>query len=162
MMEFKIEQLALCPRDPSAAKELLTAMGAGDWAEDHVVAAGKVFGEEARNEANLSFSYQMLGAGNELELLSYTAGANWMDERAGINPHRVSHLGMHCSAEDLVEWRKFFAARNIPVAQEVMTESHTNPAIDGKRLYNYVIFDTWAILGVDIKLIVRRHVGSDL
>ena len=62
---------------------------------------------------------------------------------------------MHCSAEELVQWRAFFAERDIPVAQEVFTESHTNPVIAGQRWYNYVIFDTKDILGVDLKFIVR-------
>lgn len=153
MMEFKIEQLALCPRDPSAAKELLTAMGAGAWAEDHVVAVGSVFEDrQATNEADLSFSYSMLGGGNELEVLNYTDGNNWMEER----PRRVSHLGMHVTNEELAEWRRFFTNRGIEVAQEVKTKTHTNPHISGKRWYHYVIFDTFDILSVDIKLIVRR------
>jgi hypothetical protein len=43
------------------------------------------------------------------------------------------------------------------VAQEVLTQSHTNPVISGKRWYNYVIFDTKDILGVDLKFIVRKE-----
>lgn len=156
-MQFKIEQLALCPRDPVAAKELLTAMGAGEWAEDHVMATGHVFGDRSDNEANLSFSYQMLGAGKELEVLEYTSGNNWMEER----PRRVSHIGMHCSAEELGDWRRFFTDRGIEVAQEVKTTSHTNPHIAGKRWYHYVIFDTFDMLSTDIKLIVRRD-SADL
>ena len=46
------------------------------------------------------------------------------------------------------------------MAQEVMTESHTNPVIAGKRTYNYVIFDTKEILGVDVKFIVRINHDS--
>lgn len=149
-MKFKIEQVALHPRDPAAAMELLDAMGAGEWARDHVVANGEVFGHEARNEANLNFEYDMLKGANELEVLNYTTGDHWMAE-----DHRVSHLGMHCSAEELKQWRKFFEERGISVAQEVKTESHTNPHIAGKRWYNYVIFDTLDILGVDVKFIVR-------
>ena len=151
MLKFKIEQLALCPADPAAAKELLTAMGAGAWAEDHVVAHGSVFGEEGRNEADLAFDYELF-KGSELEVLHYTEGPNWM--RAA--PNTVSHIGMHCSHEELLRWREFFDARGIGVAQEVLTESHTNPHIAGKRWYNYVIFDTRPILGVDVKFIVRR------
>jgi hypothetical protein len=77
-----------------------------------------------------------------------------MQEEDRINS--VSHLGMHCSAEELLKWRQFFADRSIAVAQEVMTQSHSNPAIAGQRWYNYVIFDTKDILGVDLKFIVRR------
>lgn len=151
-MQFRIEQIAICPRDPAAALALLTAMGAAEWAKDHVVANGAVFGEAGRNEADLAFNYNLFG-GKEFEVLNYTEGNNWMLH--GERPNSVSHLGMHCSAEELVQWRAFFAERDIPVAQEVFTESHTNPVIAGQRWYNYVIFDTKDILGVDLKFIVR-------
>lgn len=149
-MKFRIEQLALCPRDPEAAKKLLTEMGAGKWAEDHVIARGEVFGDKCRNEADLAFEYELF-KGNEVEVLHYTDGNNWMK----FAPNTVSHLGMHCSADELLKWREFFRVRDIPVAQEVLTESHTNPHIAGTRWYNYVIFDTRDILGVDVKFIVR-------
>jgi len=151
-MKFKIEQVALHPVDPEAAMELLTAIGAGDWAKDHVVAEGKVFGHEGQNEADLNFEYDLLDCkASELEVLNYTKGENWLQGR----PARVSHLGMHCTAEELIEWRKFFKGREIEVAQEVKTKSHVNPHIAGKRWFNYVIFDTYSILGVDLKFIVR-------
>lgn len=155
-MQFKIEQIALCPRDPEAAIELLTAMGLKDWAHDHVVALGHVNKSATtpvRNAANLAFSYEGFSEKRELEVLHYTDGANWM---GGEKP-RVSHLGMHCSHEDLERWREFFMGRGIPVAQEVNTWSHTNPVIAGKRWYHYCIFETYDILGVDIKFIVRRN-----
>lgn len=151
-MQFKIEQIAICPANPEAAIDLLTAMGAAEWAKDHVVANGRVYGQEGRNEADLAFNYDLFG-GKEFEVLNYTEGNNWMLHPERINS--VSHLGMHCSHEELIEWRAFFADRGIYVAQEVFTESHTNPAIAGQRWYNYVIYDTKAILGVDLKFIVR-------
>lgn len=157
-MKFKIEQLALCPPDPEAAKELLTAMGAGDWADDTVLAAGEVFGSGGSNTADLSFEYDMLSDANELEVLSYTRGPNWMDLRANAPCNRASHLGMHVETEEeLEEWRQFFKARGHGVAQEVMTARHTNPVIAGKRRYHYVIFDTFDVLGIDIKFIRRIH-----
>lgn len=153
-MKFIIEQIAIVPKDPVAAKKLLAEIGATEWAEDHVVATGKVFGNEGANEADLSFNYDLFG-GKEFEVLNYTTGPNWMDDfTRGRNS--VSHLGMHCSAEELLKWRAFFAERNIVVAQEVLTDSHTNPVISGQRWYNYVIFDTKEILGVDLKFIVRK------
>ena len=164
-MKFKIEQIAICPKSPEDAKKLLGEMGAGEWAEDHVVAEGEVFGRPSRNEADLSFNYDLID-GNEFEVLNYTKGSNWLSRRA-VNFMKdealfnyVSHLGMHCTAEELVEWRKFFEERGIAVAQEVVTESHTNPVIAGKRTYNYVIFDTKRILGVDVKFIVRMNHDS--
>lgn len=157
-MRFKIEQVALCPDDPEAAKELLIEMGADEWIVDKVRAQGVVFGLDAENEAQLSFEYAMLTEAKELEVLNYTDGFNWM---AISKRPRVSHFGMHCTEEELAEWKRFFAARHIMIAQEVETTSHTNPAIAGKRWYHYVIFDTHHILGVDIKFIVR-HDNADI
>lgn len=151
-MKFRIEQIALFPTNPEAAMELLTAMGAGEWAKDHVVANGKVYDTPARNEANLAFEYDMLTDARELEVLEYTSGDNWMQN----DFPRVSHIGMHCTEAELDEWKLFFSARGITIAQEVHTDSHTNPNIAGKRWYHYVIFNTYFILGLDVKFIVRR------
>ncbi len=157
MVTFKIEQVALYPRDPEAAKELLTAMGVNDWVTDHVSAKGSVRKlRNVDNEADLSFNYSGMNAAGELEVLHYTRGAHWM---RGMRP-RVSHIGMHCTEQELAEWYSFFAGRGIPVAQEVYTRAHTNPAIAGKRKYHYVIFDTYDILGVDVKFIVRHDVSD--
>jgi len=152
-MKFKIEQIAIRPKYPIRAKQLLSEIGAVDWSEDHVVATGKVFGHEGTNEADLSFNYDIF-SGKEFEILNYTEGNNWMDtDKRGRNS--VSHLGMHCTNTELALWKTFFEERNIGIAQEVFTDSHTNVAIAGKRSYNYVIFDTKDILGVDLKFIVR-------
>lgn len=152
-LKFRIEQIALCPPQPEAAIRLLSLMGAKqeEWARDHVTATGRVFGMGGTNEADLAFDYEMLKDARELEVLHYTEGANWM-ERHGPS---VSHLGMHCSAEELMRWRDFMASEGFKEAQSVVTLKHTNPVIAGKRSYNYVIYDTRAVLGVDIKFIVR-------
>jgi hypothetical protein len=115
IMKFKIEQIAICPKSPEQAKKLLDEMGAGEWAEDHVVAEGEVFGSPSRNEADLSFNYDLVD-GNEFEVLHYTTGKNWIGDREAKDDwprevNSVSHLGMHCTAEELVEWRKFFDDR---------------------------------------------------
>ncbi len=152
-MKFVIEQLALYPPKPSEARELLAAIGAVNWVDDHVTAVGRVMGAEATNEADLAFNYG-LGAGIlELEILSYTDGRNWME----FNPPSVSHIGMHCDDANLVKWREFFAERGILVAQEVETVKHTNPIlVESGRHYQYVIFNTRPILGLDLKFIVRK------
>lgn len=154
-MQFKIEQIAIAPHNPTAAMELLTAMGAGEWAKDHVVANGSVFEIPGGNEADLAFDYEMLKDANELEVLHYTAGDNWLLWNGRSISPSVSHFGMHCTEEELAGWKVFFASRDIGIAQEVYTDSHSNPAIAGKRNYHYCIFDTREILSVDIKFIVR-------
>lgn len=159
MPVFKIEQIALCPKDPKAAMKLLKEMGLEDWAHDHVSAVGHVFESTAQvlNEADLEFNYSGLtDSARELEILHYNYGTSWMDK---YEP-RASHIGMHITEEELVEWREFFRERGIRVAQEVRTRAHTNPVIAGKRLYHYVIFDTYAILGIDVKFIIRRDASN--
>ena len=150
-LNFKIEQIAIVPPDVARAKALLSKLGAGPWSEDHVTAVGRVRGMGCTNEADLSFDYSMLKDANELEVLQYTDGKNWME---GVAPS-VSHFGMHCTEEELAKWRVIFAEEDIPVIQEVRTISHTNPVIKHSRRYNYVIFNTRPILGVDLKFIVR-------
>lgn len=165
MPKFILEQIAIVPPQREAAIELLKAIGLTQWADDLVVAHGEVFGiMDCTNVADLAFNYQTAHgvAGSvadpkplEFEVLNYRTGENWMQGREGS----ASHLGMHCTEVELADWRRFFERRNIRVAQEVNTLSHTNPVIAGKRKYKYVIFDTRRILGIDLKFIVRKDVA---
>lgn len=159
-MNFFIEQIAICPPDPSAAIELLAAIGAANWAHDTVKAVGTVYeGNTTENVANLAFNYQLSPTADpfpkslEFEVLHYVSGDNWMQR----HQPSVSHLGMHCTESQLLEWKKFFHDRGYKIAQEVDTQSHTNPNIAGQRWYTYCIFNTRAVLGVDLKFIVRRE-----
>lgn len=162
--KFKIEQIALCPTNPTKARKLLEDLGLTEWFVDNVHATGVVRGAIGENHALLQFNYQ---AGNgsdaaagkplELEVLHYTNGNNWMTK----NPNSVSHLGMHCSDEELEQFRAYFYHEGIGIAQEVKTLAHTNPAIKDTRRYQYAIFDTKDILGVDLKFIVRKEYPSD-
>lgn len=159
-MKFQIEQIALCPHDIQGARELLTMLGLKDWTEDVAVAAGHVHNDAVVNTAELSFNYEAAPDAVELEVLHYTDGGNWMTGRTPC----VSHLGMHVTEEELVHWRAVMADMEIPVAQEVITKSHTNPHIANSRRYHYVIFATHKLIGVDLKFIVRMplEVGEDL
>lgn len=161
---FQIQQIALCPPNPAAAIALLTELGLEDWARDIVTAHGQVYGEdESASQAELNFNYQVGGSDPEankpleLEVLHYLHGKNWMD----AHTPRVSHLGMHCTEDELLQFIAIFNLRGIDIAQELYTDTHTNPHIAGKRTYHYVIFDTYDILGVDLKFIVRHDVGAN-
>lgn len=175
MPHFKIEQIALSIPDAQRAQDFLAKIGLTEWFHDHVVATGDVFSsyredglhDGVTNEADLRFNYQSGngtdgGAGKplELEILDYTNGINWIGENVKdgyAHENQVSHLGMHVTFEELAEWHKFFESEGIHIAQEVVTDSHTNPNIAGQRRYNYVIFDTREIIGVDLKFIVRLN-----
>lgn len=161
--QFQVQQIALCMPEHNRAIELLADLGLTAWFKDHVTAHGTVFGVvEPCSKAELNFNYQAGGSDPEahkpleLEVLHYESGMNWMAD----SPARVSHLGMHCTEEQLTQYFAFFRERQIEVAQELFTDEHTNPAIAGKRNYHYVIFDTYPILGVDLKFIVRRDIDQ--
>lgn len=161
--KFQIQQIALCPKDPTRARRLLEDLGLEDWLFDNVHATGVVRGAMAENHAHLQFNYQAgtgadeaAGKSLELEILNYPNGHNWMEK----NGPSVSHIGMHCTSEELEQFREYFAYNGIGVAQEVQTLAHTNPAIKDSRRYQYAIFDTKDILGVDLKFIVRRDIGK--
>lgn len=162
MSKFFVEQIALCPKDPKAAMTLLLALGLNDWVSDHVTASGVVFGDSCTNEADLRFNYQVTRKPKstplELELLTYTSGGNWMY----ASQPRVSHLGMHCTEEELLEWKAKFELLGIGIAQEVFTDAHTNAhLLKLGRKYHYTIFDTYDILGVDLKFIVRIDAAQE-
>lgn len=150
---FKIEQIAIAPPDSVQALDFMNDIGAEDWSIDTVVAEGSVFGDYASNRAELCFNYDVC-EGKEFEVLKYVGGPNWIAASVGNYPC-VSHFGMHCDAEELYLWKQFFVKKQIRIAQEVHTISHTNPVIKGKRNYHYTIFATRHILGADLKFIVR-------
>jgi len=164
--KFQIEQIAVVVADTPRAIELLSALGLDQWVSDRVIAKGEVFGEDGESTAELHFNYQAGNGGDhhadkplELEVLDYTDGPNWMQDNESAR-NSVSHIGMHCTSAELSQYRVFFRERDIAVAQEVVTQSHTNKYIADSRRYNYVIFDTRDIIGVDLKFIVRLGVDG--
>lgn len=153
-MKFKIEQLALNPADAGDAFRLMNLLGLTDWSHDMASAAGAVFGKSGSNVASLSFNHETEKL--ELEILNYREGENWLAAPNNNNDLSIaSHIGMHCSAEELEQWRAKFTAFGVKVAQEVVTTNHTNPNVPEGRRYKYVIFDTRDIIGLDVKFIVR-------
>lgn len=151
MVKFMIEQVAIAPLNQIAAKKLLADLGIDFPVHDEVRAEGEVYSAPSYNVAELDFNYDTLEKANELELLYYKEGDNWIDEQQPC----VSHFGMHVTYEQLKEFDKVFKAHEIEVAQEVKTTHHTNPSIAGIRWYHYVIYETYPILGVDLKFIIR-------
>jgi len=148
-----IEQIAIAPLNQIAAKKLLDDLGIDFPVHDEVSAKGKVYGTAANNLADLDFNYTTLENATELELLYYKDGDNWIDEQQPC----VSHFGMHVTYEQLAEFAEVFAKHEIEIAQEVKTVNHTNPSIAGSRWYHYVIYETYPILGVDLKFIIRLN-----
>jgi hypothetical protein len=165
-MQFKIEQVAIAPAAPITAMQFLRDLGLTEWSIDTVKAEGHVFGFKGENTANLAFNYEATakdGKPLELEVLDYTDGPNWIDRAyasGGFDGGRnvVSHFGMHVTEEELAEFDVIFKRHRIEIAQEVNTQSHTNPHIKDSRRYHYRIYNTRVILGVDLKFIVRKSI----
>jgi len=150
---FKIDQFAFTStaRDADA---LLKLLGWTDWTTDEVVA--QFVKSSSTNTARLSFNYAAAPGPVEVERLQYESGRNWLER-----PNRqvsVSHVGMHCTEDELAAWKAKLVAFGLNIVQEVRTTSHTNPAIRGKRFYHYCIFGANHLLGFDLKFIVREDV----
>lgn len=153
-----LDQLAFYAPNDAAAEEVMETFGLldADWTVDYVVGRCSVYGGTMEEScARLLFNYDL---GIELEILTYLSGPNWHDYRwrkpmnDAPNPYGdkafMSHIGFHVNDEDLP---------NLPfeVAQRMVTESHSNPAI-ANRSYEYVIFDTYDQIGHALKYIKRR------
>ena len=128
-MKFFIEQIALCPPNPERAINFLKQLGLDEWVKDHVVAGGDVFGSLGWNAADLAFNYQNTRPENkplELEVLHYTYGPNWMAGR----PPMVSHLGMHCTEDELEEFRQKFRVLGVRAALVRRLPGAEHPVLD--------------------------------
>lgn len=165
-LKIKIEQIAFTSSNPELTKRRLSVLlGMDEWTVDQVRTKGVINNNLGRlvqveNLANLSFNY---AAGLEFEVLEYIEGNNWLSERGKPLCKRetlgwpdLSHVGMHCTAEELEQWTSHFKDKGVGILQDVTTLSHTNPfLIECGRKYRYVIFHTEELLGFDFKLIVR-------
>lgn len=145
------DQIAFACKNRSH-QALAASLMAGDWIEDEVLAEGFVHGKASMNRAHLMFNYD---GPVEHELLCYLSGDNWVRYiDFGVGERFVlSHLGWH--VEDADKASELLLPM-FKVAQEVVTLSHTNPyLIEQRRTYRYIIHDSRASLGFDIKLIER-------
>ena len=151
-----LDQLAFYAADAMAVEKVKRMLGLenADWTEDFVTGHVSVFGEPGNiSKARLLFNYDL---GHEVEILTYLQGPNWHRHRdkegngpstkPGAEPF-VSHIGFHVNDLPLptLAW---------PVAQRLTTTFHSNEAIKDRR-YEYVIYDTYHSLGVDLKYIKR-------
>jgi hypothetical protein len=162
MLKFKIEQLAIyAPTEDQqgAAMALLAGLGASFSVSDIVTARGESRIskdnplESCTNVAELDFDYE-LAPNLEFEVLRYVEGRNWLINK---NHACVSHIGTHVNEDELLMWKGRMAELNIPVLQEVETLSHSSPGVPKGRSYKYVIFGARAVLGFDLKFIVRQE-----
>ncbi len=145
----QVAYIAFDDEDEQRIKKLFNLQDAA-WVEDHVLAHGLVRGESAENQAKLLFNYDL---GIELEILRYTAGANYASDLLGGD---MCHIGFHYSGEGEVP------TFDAPIIQQVETVSHTNDyLLSTGRRYRYTIYDTYDEHGVYMKVIERIEAGED-
>jgi len=149
---FPVDQVAIYAPHPEKLISLLRDLGCDEWFHDRVSAHGEVFERKSGNVADLAFNYQLI-PGVEFEVLSYREGGNWIEAIGAERTNGLSHLGVH--VEDLDGAVRFMEAQGYKIAQQVTTQSHTNPHIANSRRYEYVIFDSRDQIGFDLKLIKR-------
>jgi hypothetical protein len=165
-MSVKITQVAIGVRKGSEnyVSEIKNLLGAVDWIFDTVKFSGSVFGEKTEStEAKLNFNYDLI-PGVEFEILEYTDGINWHEDRGSIysNLPFISHLGLHID-----DWEEFCSLRNrlvasgCDIAQSADTFEHSNPDVPDTRRYHYLIMNTIHLFGFDLKLIYRKEVGQN-
>ena len=79
-MKFKIEQIAIRPKYPIRAKQLLSEIGAIDLVKKTMLLPlVKFLVNKELMKQTLSFNYEIFD-GKEFEILNYTKGRNWIDK----------------------------------------------------------------------------------
>lgn len=172
--EADFDQLALATHYPN---QIMTALG-GQWSSDHTYSKT----EKGNIEFNLFYNYEQDMELKELELIQFISFPNfhstanktisplalyapslfwklhecidYIDHDTG-DPFFMSHMGIHCSADEGEYWRSLFASYKIGVAHEDRSYLHTNPVIAGKRTYHNIIFNSREALGFDFKACIR-------
>ena len=153
-LQFVADQIMIRPENAAMAMELLTAMGCGRWYGEHVVSAGGVFDDVAGNESEHAINKNTFSGPCDLQVVDYTSGANWMDVRPDSDPHRVGCLSMQVTEKELQRWRRLFHSFSIDVVQEMTAQVIPDSSRLPKRQELSVVFDTHAILSVDIRFMV--------
>ena len=156
MLDIRIDQIAFVAHVDSDHYDIRKELDLDDdsewYATDLVRARGILFGEEVENLAKLSFCYSY---GMEVEILQYLEGDNYCEQ---IPSGRQCHIGAH---EDLSQKRSRHIKLNAPIVQQVVTQHHTNPAVNAaNRRYRYTIYDTVRLLGTHFKIIERLTVDQ--
>lgn len=137
-------------------------MGYHDWTHDEATLRG-VRHNGARwtpavFEAEMHFNYEVSPL--EMEFLTYFGTGHRHEERGRLSAVPfISHMSVHVeSVPGLIH--HMAVNHNMLPYHLFVTESHTNPAIRGKKRFIECVYDTRAAFGYDIKAIQR--VGWDI
>ncbi len=179
--EADFDQLAIATPYPKPIMDLL----GGEWSKDHTKSRVRLpgFPEEQEIEFKLFYNYEQNLQFKELELIQFLSHHNFhslvnktisplglyapalhqllsiLKKRVTPVEYFISHIGIHCSEEEAMQWRLLFLSRGINAVHEDTSYSHTNPVIAGKRTYHNIIFGSREAIGFDFKACIR--INSD-
>lgn len=137
--------------DLESPVNILGLLGFRGWIEDTADLKGILDGEPVITRAKMLFSYELMPM--EFEFLWYDGPSHnrtrWEYES---NPF-ISHLSTYVDDifEATIEMASIFGAP----FHRFITQSHTNPAVVGKKRFIESIFNTRFSLGFDLKLIQK-------
>ncbi len=153
-------QVAMYCQDHYKAINALTTLGYGDWSHDkaYLVGIGDFHGMNMRGE--MSFCYDFIGGGQELEVVTYDGNSHHHREGrvlASSDPF-ISHMSTHVlNSYDMA--LKYSYMLNVEIIHTFETFNHINPAIAGKKRFREAIIGTRHLFGYDVKFIERITEG---
>ncbi len=134
---FTFDQIAVVDDKDERVFEKYKQLCFSDWSQDFVTSKGVLRGIDGykiiENTAFLRFNYTAFRP-LEFEILRYTDGPNFLAHRP---VGAISHMGVHVPL--IEDYRAFLGIRGWMLIQEVVTQSHTSKAVEGKR-YHYAIY----------------------
>lgn len=157
---MKMDQVAFYCATEDAERRIKESFGLAEreWINDEVTANSIVMNLDGSfdltvNKGLLQFNYDL---GVELEILRYTDGLNWVQQRNGADPSLpfVNHVGIHLGDDE-----EFPDMPGSLLVQETRTISHTSAYLTKEgspgfgRLYHYKIWELQ--LGSYVKYIRR-------
>ena len=154
----KFHQVAMYCHDHKKAIQFFVTLGYKHWTHDVAFLIDK---DNNRIKAEMSFCYDFMDNGLELEVLTYSSESHRYYENVDLSNIIVpviSHMGTHVN--DAYNSAKYYSEMlNVDIIHEFETFNHTNPAIACKKRFREAIIDTRHLFGYDIKFIQRLYHG---
>jgi hypothetical protein len=143
-------------QDHNKAVDMLSLMGYENWSHDEAYLVGIGDFHGLNMNGTMSFCYDFIGGGQELEIVTYDGNSHHHREGRGSflsNPF-ISHMSAH--VENSYEMALKYSKRlNVDIIHTFETYNHVNPAIAGKKRFREAIIGTRYLIGYDVKFIER-------
>jgi len=154
----EFHQVAMYCPDHKKAVQSLVMLGYTNWLHDTPLLVDK---DDNRIESEMSFCYDFLGNGLELEILTYNSESHRYYEDVNLSDIIVpviSHMGAHVNnADEMAE--HYSETFGFNIIHQFDTFNHTNVALAGVKRFREAIIDTRHLFGYNIKFIQRLYHG---